>query len=240
VHGPERIKAAATIALREQRAGSDVVVVVSAMGYCTDELLSLTEQVTPTPSLREVDFLLATGEQVSAALFAMAVKGQGGRCQALTGAQAGILTDSNFGNAEILDISTGAIEEHLNLGSMVVVTGFQGVNEDGEITTLGRGGSDTSAIALTAYLKAYRCDIYTDVDGVYTSDPRKNSSATRYSTIDYDSMLHMAQNGAQVLKARSVEIARQFRVNVRVRSTFKPEDEGTLLVESLGNACAVS
>jgi len=231
VMDPERIINAAKIALDHASSGTQVVVVVSAMGHTTDRLIELAEDVCSDPGSKELDILMATGEQAAASLMTMAIGKLGGQAQCFTGAMAGIITDNNHGDARIKRIETRSLESCLKRGIMPVVAGFQGVSEDGEITTLGRGGSDTTAIALAAYLHAKRCDIYSDVNGVYSSDPRLVPQARKLDSISYIEMLELADHGAQILNPRSVQIAMDRNVHVRVRSTFAPEDQGTLVTE---------
>lgn len=219
----ERIK-------RTAKEGHEMVVVVSAMGDTTDELLGMAKSISLNPDKRELDMLLTTGEQVSSALLAMALRETGEKAVSLTGWQAGIRTESVHGNARILQIDTKRIEKELAKGKIVVVTGFQGVTEAGEITALGRGGSDTTAVALAAALHADRCEIYTDVTGVFTSDPRRIQKARKLPAVSYDEMIEMAHLGAQVLHPRSVEFAKNFRVPLVVRSSMSDE-EGTWIVE---------
>lgn len=219
----ERIK-------RTAKEGHEMVVVVSAMGDTTDELLGMAKSISLNPDKRELDMLLTTGEQVSSALLAMALRETGEKAVSLTGWQAGIRTESVHGNARILQIDTKRIEKELAKGKIVVVTGFQGVTEAGEITALGRGGSDTTAVALAAALHADRCEIYTDVTGVFTSDPRRIKKARKLPAVSYDEMIEMAHLGAQVLHPRSVEFAKNFRVPLVVRSSMSDE-EGTWIVE---------
>ncbi len=204
------------------------VVVVSAMGKTTDGLLNLARQVTPSPDTREMDMLLATGEQVTIALLAMALHGLGFKARSLTGAQAGLRTDRAHTQARITQITAERVRAALDAGAIAVVAGFQGLSEDDEITTLGRGGSDLTAVALAAALKADVCEIYTDVDGVYTADPNVVPDARKLPRVAYDEMLEMASLGARVLQARSVEFAKKYGVTVHVRSTFKP-DPGTIV-----------
>lgn len=199
--------------------GCQMVVVVSAQGDATDEMIRKSAQVNTRGSIREMDAYLSTGEQMSAALFAMAVGALGCPAVSLTGTQAGIHTDEVYGNARILGVDTGRIFRELGLGNVVVVAGFQGVTENGDVTTLGRGGSDTTAVALAGYLKADRCQIFTDVDGVYDRDPRKYPDAVRFGRISYEKMLRLVENGAQVLHDRSVELAREFGIKVEVLSS---------------------
>jgi aspartate kinase len=226
----ERIKRVADIVADVYSQGYEVLVVVSAMGHTTDHLLDLAGALAPCPESREVDMLLSTGEQAAAALVAIALQERGIKAQSFTGALAGIVTDRRHGQAKIKHVHCQALENCLDSDIVPVVAGFQGVSDNGQVTTLGRGGSDTTAIALAASLHAERCDIYSDVDGVYSADPRLLPSSYKLSTIAYKEMLELARNGAQILNARSVEIAMRRNVAVRVRSTFKPEDEGTLVL----------
>jgi len=208
--------------------GHQMVVVVSAMGRTTDGLLALAAQVTPGPDPRELDMLLATGEQVTIALLAMALQRLGVGARSFTGPQAGLRTDSAHTKARITRITADRVRAALDAGEVAVVAGFQGVSEHDEVTTLGRGGSDLTAVALAAALKADVCEIYTDVDGVYTADPNVVPEARKLSRVTYDEMLEMASLGAKVLQSRSVEFAKKYGVPVHVRSTFKP-DAGTLV-----------
>jgi len=208
--------------------GHQVVVVVSAMGRTTDGLVNLARQITATPDLREMDMLLATGEQVTIALLAMALHGLGLKARSFTGVQAGLRTDTAHTTARLTRMETDRIRQSLDAGEIGIVAGFQGLSEADEITTLGRGGSDLTAVALAAALKADVCEIYTDVDGVYTADPNIVPDARKLARIAYDEMLEMASLGAKVLQSRSVEFAKKYGVPVHVRSTFKP-DEGTLV-----------
>ena len=225
----DKIKNVAKTVIREKANGSDVVVVVSAMGHTTDYLVKMAKDFSPNPSAREMDMLLSTGEGVSIALLAMAIQAQGYDAVSFNAIQAGIYTENIHSKARITDIKTEKIKKQLELGKIVVVAGFQGMTEDLEITTLGRGGSDTSAVALAAALGASRCDIYTDVEGVYTTDPRIVPKASKLKEISYDEMLELAHAGANVLHPRSVETAKNSNVPMRVRSSFKIEDLGTLI-----------
>ncbi len=221
VNGPERIRAVARRIAAAHSAGNDMVVVVSAMGDATDELIALARQVSPSPNRREMDMLLTTGERVSMALVAMALHDLGVEAISFTGSQSGILTDSAHANARIVAIRPERILAELARRRVVIVAGFQGVcPETREITTLGRGGSDTSAVAVAAALKADECLIYTDVDGVYTTDPRIVPEARRLHTISFEEMLEMASLGSKVLQIRSVEFAGKYRVPMRVLSTW--------------------
>jgi len=224
-----KIKAAAAKAVAHHDAGDRVVVVVSAMGHQTDLLVDLAGQITGQPSAREMDMLLSTGEQVSVALFAMAIHALGREAVSLTGSQIGIRTDSRHGKARIKSISTTKVAKILEGGAIVIAAGFQGTDQHGNITTLGRGGSDTTAVALAAVLGADRCEIYTDVEGIYTTDPRILPAARRLSSIAYDEMLELASLGAGVMHARSIEFAKKFGVPVMVRSSFK-DGPGTMIL----------
>jgi aspartate kinase len=206
-----------------------VVVVLSAMSGVTDNLISLAKKATKTPDKRELDVLLATGEQTTAALLAMILKSRGYKAKSFLGFQAGIYTDKTSGKARIMDIDCKNIQQALEEGNIAVVAGFQGVDNDGTITTLGRGGSDTSAVAIASSLKADVCEIFTDVDGVYTTDPRICSTARKINKISYEEMLEMAILGAKVLQIRSVEFAKKYNVPIHVRSSFN-EEEGTMVV----------
>lgn len=226
----EKIKNVAKTVIREKNNGNDVVVVVSAMGHTTDYLVKMAKDLSTNPSGREMDMLLSTGEGVSIALLAMAIQAQGYDAVSFNAMQIGIITENVHSKARIVNIKTEKLKKNLQEGKIIVVAGFQGVTEDGEITTLGRGGSDTSAVALAAALNADRCDIYTDVEGVYTTDPRIVPKATRLDEISYEEMLELAHAGANVLHPRSVETAKQFNVPLRVRSSFKLDNLGTLIL----------
>ena len=230
VGNPERILNVARRAVETQRAGSSVVVVVSAMSGVTDGLIKLARQVTDRPTDREMDVLLATGEQTTIALTAMAIHSLGARAISLTGAQAGIITDGIHTKAKIANITPRQIRKHLNEGFICIVAGFQGQTLQGNITTLGRGGSDLTAIAVAAALKATNCEIYTDVDGVYTCDPRVVPDARKLDVIDYDELLEMASSGSKVMQSRSVEFAKKFQVPFEVRSSFNT-NRGTIVKE---------
>lgn len=225
-----KIKNVASAAIAEKEKGHQVVVVVSAMGKTTDYLVDLASEISPNPSLREMDMLLTTGEQVSIALLTMAIHQAGHKAISMNAAQIGIITENVHSKARIVDIKTKKLKKNLDNGMIVVAAGFQGITTEGEITTLGRGGSDTSAVALAAALDAERCDIYTDVDAVYTADPRIVPLASRLDVISYEEMLELARVGANVLHPRSVETAKQFSVPMRVRSSFKHDDLGTLII----------
>ena len=224
----EKIKNVAEKAIREKKAGNDVIVVLSAMSGETDRLIALAHLASETPDEREYDSLISTGEQVTVSLLSIVLNSMGHRTRSFLGFQVKILTDKAYKKARISLIDTEAIKKELKHGTIVIVAGFQGVDEDNNITTLGRGGSDTSAVALAAALKADRCDIFTDVDGVYTTDPNICSKARRLDKISYDEMLEMAMTGAKVLQPRSVEMAKKYNVPVYVKSTFS--DEGGTLV----------
>jgi len=228
VGDPERIKNVAHRVLETQNAGNKVVVVVSAMSGVTDSLIKLSREVCAQPSEREMDVLLATGEQTTIALLAMALQGMDAKAVSLTGAQAGIVTDGVHTKAKIFNITPKQIHAHLDGGSIVIVAGFQGQTAQGDITTLGRGGSDLTAIALAAALKADKCEIYTDVDGVYTCDPRVVPGAAKIGTISYEEMLEMASSGSKVMQSRSVEFANKFNVLFEVRSSFN-QNPGTIV-----------
>lgn len=228
VANPERIENVARLVGDARDRGNDVIVVVSAMSGETNRLLGLASEVSASPNKREMDVLVSTGEQVTIALLCMALHKQGYKARSYTGGQVKILTDSAHGKARIQSIDDTAIRADLDGGHVVVVAGFQGVNESGEITTLGRGGSDTSAVALAAALKADECQIYTDVDGVYTTDPRVEPNARRLEKITFEEMLEMASLGSKVLQIRSVEFAGKYNVPLRVLSSFAP-GEGTLI-----------
>jgi aspartate kinase len=225
----QKILAAARKAIRAQQRGNQVVVVVSAMGDNTDLLIDLARQITDQPPAREMDMLLSTGEQVSVALMAMAINSLGHKAISLTGAQIGIMTDSTHTKARIQSISTDRIRKALDAGNIVIAAGFQGIDESFDITTLGRGGSDTTAVALAAVLHADACEIYTDVDGVYTTDPRVVPEARQLRQISYDEMLELATAGAGVMHNRSIEFAKKFCVPVHVRSSFSDKN-GTMIV----------
>lgn len=229
VADPEKIKNVAKAVIKEKNNGNDVIVVVSAMGHTTDYLVKMAKDISPTPNSREMDMLLATGEQVSIALLSMAIQAQGHDAISMNAMQVGIITECIHTKARIVDIKTNKLKKHLSEGKIIVVAGFQGVTPDGEITTLGRGGSDTSAVAIAGALHADRCDIYTDVEGVYTTDPRIVKKASKLDEISYEEMLELAHVGANVLHPRSVETAKQFKVPMRVRSTFKLDDLGTYI-----------
>jgi aspartate kinase len=224
----EKILAAAARAVRARQAGHQVVVVVSARGHKTDELILLAKEITDTPPAREMDMLLSTGEQESVALMAMAVQKLGEQAISMTGAQIGIVTDSTYTKARIKSISTERLRRALESGKIVIAAGFQGIDSDFNITTLGRGGSDTTAVALAAVLKAAVCEIYTDVEGVFTTDPRLVREARKVARIAYDDLLELASLGAGVMHSRSIEFAKKYRVPVLVRPAYS-DGEGTLI-----------
>jgi len=229
----ERIKRVAERIVAARRLGQDVVVVVSAMGDTTDDLLALAEQISPLPPGRELDMLLTAGERISMALLAMAIKALGWEARSFTGSQAGVITDSSHGRARIIDVTPGRISDAVAAGAVAIVAGFQGVSQDTkDITTLGRGGSDTTAVALAAALGADICEIYTDVDGVFTADPRLVPSARRLERVTYEEMLEMAASGAKVLMLRCVEYARRYNIPVHVRSSFT-DQPGTIVTGSI-------
>lgn len=230
VANPERIKHVARRLLETQRQGKAVVAVVSAMSGVTDSLIALAKQVSQKPSVREMDVLLATGEQTTMALMAMAIEELGGHATSLTGAQAGIVTNAFHTKAKIHHILPDQISAELAEGKIVIVAGFQGETSDGEITTLGRGGSDLTAIALAAALQAQECHILTDVEGVFTCDPRVVPTAQKIKVISYDEMLEMASSGSKVMQSRSVEFAKKFNVTFEVRSSFNNQP-GTIVKE---------
>ncbi|GAA1611724.1 aspartate kinase [Kribbella sancticallisti] len=226
------IKRVAQRIVATKKAGNDVVVVISAMGDTTDELMDLATQVSPLPPPRELDMLLTSGERISAALLAMAIANLGYEARSFTGSQAGVITTAAHGNARIIDITPGRIEDALAEGHVAIVAGFQGVAQDTkDITTMGRGASDTTAVALAAALEADYCEIYTDVDGIFTADPRIVPAAKQIPRISYEEMLEMAACGAKVLHLRCVEYARRYNVPVHVRSSFS-QKEGTWVVDA--------
>ena len=227
---PERISNVARRLLETQRAGNSVVAVVSAMSGVTDSLIALARQVSPHPTEREMDVLLSTGEQTTMALTAMAIQSMGGKAVSLTGAQAGIVTNGIHTKARISNVTPDQIRKHLDGGALVIVAGFQGETSGGEITTLGRGGSDLTAIALASAVDADACQIFTDVDGVYTCDPRIVPAAKKIPAISYDEMLEMASSGSKVMQSRSVEFAKKFGVAFEVRCSFN-NNQGTIVKE---------
>ncbi len=231
----ERIKNAASKVAAEVKLGNRIAVVVSAMAGVTDQLINHCRSISPAPNPREQDAVIATGEQITAGLMALALQQRGLNARSWQGWQVPLRTDSSHNRARIVDINAAALRRHINQGEVAVLAGFQGIAGDGSITTLGRGGSDTSAVALAAALKADRCDIYTDVDGVYTSDPRIVGKARRLARVSYEEMLELASLGAKVLQTRSVEMALRYRVPVQVLSTFAnaigSDFPGTLVID---------
>ncbi|PSK95438.1 aspartate kinase [Murinocardiopsis flavida] len=233
VSDAEAIKRVAQRIVAQKKAGYDVVVVVSAMGDTTDELLDLAKKVSPLPPGRELDMLMTAGERMSMALVAMAIGNLGYEARSFTGSQAGVITTSLHGNAKIIDVTPGRIQEALDEGSICIVAGFQGVSQDSkDITTLGRGGSDTTAVALAAALNADACEIYSDVDGVFTADPRIVPTARRIPVISYEEMLEMAACGTKILHLRCVEYARRYGIPLHVRSSFS-QKPGTWVVSEV-------
>ena len=230
VDGPERLQAVARRLVEAHEAGREVVGVLSAMGKSTDELIALAHQVSPLPDPRELDMLLSAGERISCALAAMAINDLGHEAISLTGSQAGIVTDAAHGRAKILEVRAERIHDALGRGAIVLVAGFQGVSAQHEVTTLGRGGSDTTAVALAVVIDAAACEIYTDVEGVFTADPRIVPGARKLAAVSYEEMLELAAAGARVLMLRSVEFARNHGVRIHVRSSFSHE-HGTLVVD---------
>ena len=231
VANAEGMKRVANRIVAAKRDGHQVVVVVSAMGDTTDELIDLAKQITPIPAGRELDMLLTAGERISMALLAMAISNLGHEARSFTGSQAGVITDSSHGRARIIDVTPGRIQSALNEGAIAIVAGFQGISQDTkDVTTLGRGGSDTTAVALAAALEADVCEIYTDVDGVFSADPRVVPTARKLSTVTYDEMLELAASGAKVLHLRCVEYARRYDLPIHVRSSFS-SNEGTWVVK---------
>jgi aspartate kinase len=233
VASADRIRRVAERIVETKKQGHDVVVVCSAMGDTTDELLDLAEQVSPAPPAREMDMLLTSGERISNALVAMAIHSLGAEARSFTGSQAGVITTSVHGKAKIIDVTPGRLREALDEGTIVLVAGFQGVSQDSkDVTTLGRGGSDTTAVALAAALDADVCEIYTDVDGVFTADPRIVSDAQKLEQVSYEEMLEMAACGSKVLMLRCVEYARRYNVPVHVRSSYT-DKQGTYVYGSM-------
>lgn len=230
VSDTERLKAVAQRLVAAREAGNRVVAVLSAMGHTTDELIDLAHRISASPDPRELDMLISVGERISCALAAMAIKDLGHEAISLTGSQAGIVTDTVHGKAKIVEVRAKRIHTALDHGTIVLVAGFQGVSTEFEVTTLGRGGSDTTAVALAAGIGADACEIYTDVEGVFTADPRLVPTARKLAAVSYDEMLEMAASGAKVLMLRSVELARNHNVKLHVRSTFSTE-EGTWVTE---------
>ncbi|GAA1458293.1 aspartate kinase [Williamsia maris] len=233
VASAERIRRVAERIVATKRAGNDVVVVCSAMGDTTDELLDLAQQVCPSPPAREMDMLLTAGERISNALVAMAISSMGAHAQSFTGSQAGVITTSSHGKAKIIDVNPGRVRSALDEGKIVLVAGFQGVSQESkDVTTLGRGGSDTTAVALAAALEADVCEIYTDVDGIYSADPRIVPDARHLKTVSFEEMLELAACGAKVLMLRCVEYARRYNVPVHVRSSYTTKP-GTIVSGSM-------
>ncbi|MCH9022788.1 MAG: aspartate kinase [Planctomycetes bacterium] len=228
----EKISRAAGRAIQKKLAGDQVVMVVSAMGKTTDKLVGMAREITPSPPKREMDMLLTTGEQVSISLMAMAIHDQGHEAISLTGGQIGLITDAVHTKARIHNIDAGRIRDELGRGRIVIVAGFQGIDQTGEITTLGRGASDTTAVALAAVLEAVHCEIYTDVDGVFTSDPRIVEEARKIDRISYDEMLELASLGAGVMHSRAIEFAKNYNVEIHVRSSFN-EKIGTWITREV-------
>ena len=228
----DRIQNVATRVVGYKQKGYSLVVVVSALGDTTDELIELAGQINPEASEREMDMLLSTGEQISVALLAMAIHKLGYEAISLTGAQVGIITDTNHTKARIVKITASRIRKELKKGNIVIVAGFQGITPDHNITTLGRGGSDLTAVALAKALKAKECEIYTDVDGIYTTDPRIEPKAKKLDAITFDEMLEMASLGAQVMQPRSIEVAKKFNVPIHCRSSFN-SNPGTMIVKEV-------
>ncbi|MFH2034210.1 MAG: aspartate kinase [Candidatus Margulisiibacteriota bacterium] len=229
---PEKIKAVAEYVKSVRDAGNNVVVIVSAMGHTTDELIELMNKIAPNPHPREYDMLVSTGEQISAALLAMALQELDCPSVSLTGGQAGVVTEDIYKKARIKDIKLERIRKEIKEGKVVVVTGFQGIDSKGDIITIGRGGSDTSAVAIAAALKADVCDIYTDVTGVFTTDPRIVKEARKLKTISYEEMLELASLGAQVLHPRSVECASIYGIKIHLRSSTRRDETGTIIEEA--------
>ncbi len=232
VANAEKIKRAAQRAIRAQQQGNQVVVVASARGQQTDELIADAKEVNPNPPKREMDMLLSTGEQQTVSLLAMAVEGMGHKAISFTGAQVKMVTDDSYTKARIKSIDGSIIKKKLNEGYIVFVAGFQGIDDEGNITTLGRGGSDTSAVALAAALGASFCEIYTDVDGIYTADPRIFKNAVKMKQISYDEILELASLGAGVMHSRSIEFGKKYNVTIHVRSSMN-ENEGTYITHEV-------
>ncbi|BCJ38291.1 aspartokinase [Actinocatenispora thailandica] len=229
----ERIKRVAERIVSARKAGDDVAVVVSAMGDTTDELLDLAHQVSPLPPGREMDMLLTSGERISMALLAMAIHNLGYEARSFTGSQAGVITTSSHGKARIIDVTPGRLQSAIDEGAVAILAGFQGIAQDTkDITTLGRGGSDTTAVALAAAMHADQCEIYTDVDGVFTADPRIVPTAHKLDTVTYEEMLELAASGAKVLHLRAVEYARRFNMPIHVRSSYSTKP-GTIVAGSM-------
>ena len=231
VGGLDRIENVANIVKKYKENGEDVVVIVSAMAGETNKLLEYAAHFTKTPPQREVDLLVSSGERVTSALLSIALQSKGIPAIALTGRQAGIVTTSDHMKARIMNINPKKMQKHIKEGKVVIVAGFQGINENGDVTTLGRGGSDLTAVAIAGALKADKCEIYTDVDGIYTTDPRIEASAKKINMISYDEMLELASLGAKVMQSRSVELAKKLDVDIEVKSSFEPFKKGTLITK---------
>jgi len=227
----DRIQNVANIVKKYADEGHQVVVVVSAMAGETNKLLDFANHFSKTPPQREVDLLVSSGERVTSALLSIALQAMGKDAIALTGRQAGIKTTNDHTKARIMDIDPSKMQKHLKEGKIVIIAGFQGINENGDVTTLGRGGSDLTAVAIAGALKADKCEIYTDVDGIYTTDPRIEPKAKKIDVISYDEMLELASLGAKVMQSRSVELAKKLNVDIEVKSSFKPEIKGTLITK---------
>ncbi|MCH7761930.1 aspartate kinase, partial [candidate division TA06 bacterium] len=232
---PERIKAVARRVVREKKSGKDVVVVVSAMGEETDRLLSLAEAICPNAPKREMDMLLTAGERISMSLLAMAIHDLGYKAVSFTGSQVGIITDTRHTRAKILEVKGDRLREALKRGKIAIVAGFQGVSSEKEVTTLGRGGSDITAVALASYLGAKRCEIFTDVDGVYTADPKIAPKARRLSEISYAEMMELSRNGFKILHPDAVELASLNKIELQIRPSLN-NSEGTRIRESKGQS----
>lgn len=230
----EKISRVADLVVKTHQSGRDVVAVVSAMGKTTDSLLKLARQISSSPSRRELDMLLSVGERITMALLSMAIQARGHDAISLTGSQCGIMTNASHSNARIVEVRPFRVQDALANGQIVIVAGYQGTSYNREITTLGRGGSDTTAVALSAALDAERCEIYSDIEGVYTADPRVVLSAIRLSELSYDEMLELSRHGAKVLNAEAVEFARKAGIAIYTRSTFEPERAGTVIRKDLG------
>lgn len=230
VANTERLRHVAELVIKEKRAGNQVVVVVSAMGKTTDNLLNMVAELSPNPNPREIDMLISTGEQVTIAMLAIAIQAKGEKAISFTGPQVGIVTDNSHRKAKIVRINNEKVQRALDADNVVIIAGFQGGTVDNEVTTLGRGGSDTTAVALAAVLKADMCDIYTDVDGVYSADPRIVPKARKVDQISYDEMLELSSLGAKVLHSRSVELAKNYDVPIQVRSSFM-DVPGTMVIK---------
>lgn len=229
VENTEKLKLVSEHIIKEYKEGNKVTVIVSAQGKTTDKLIQEEQEITNNPIAREHDVLVSTGEQITIAKLAIMLNSMGYKAISFTGWQIPIVTDGNFKDAKIKYINSDKIKKYLNDGYIVIIAGFQGIDEENNITTLGRGGSDTTAVAVAAALNAAKCEIYTDVDGVFELDPRKNPNVKKYKTISYSTMIEMAQNGAKVLHDRCVKIGEQFKVPMYVKSTFEKLSKGTLV-----------